>query len=95
MINIEVLQQLQIISVQLLFMLVELTIKGSIVLVIAWSAIAIFRKASAAARHIVWTAALLSTLVFPALTWFMPELSCLVEPADFSAVKTMAFPGPR
>src|SRR4051794_13643886 len=52
--------------------LVDLTLKSTLVLAIAWLAALALRRRSAAARHIVWTAASAALLALPLLSLSLP-----------------------
>jgi beta-lactamase regulating signal transducer with metallopeptidase domain len=52
--------------------LVEMTLKGTIVLVAAFAVSTALRRASAAVRHLVWTTALGAVLVLPLLSLTLP-----------------------
>src|SRR5215472_1047918 len=49
-------------------------LKSTVVLGLAWAVTALLRRRSAAARHLVWTAALASVLALPFLSVGLPEL---------------------
>src|SRR6478736_1367336 len=52
----------------------SLAIKSSVVLAIAWVAAFAMRRASAAARHIVWTACAVALLALPLLSISVPAM---------------------
>src|SRR5947209_4138520 len=54
-------------------LLVNLTLKSTLVLTIAWLAAIALRRRSAAARHIVWTAASAALLALPLLALSLPS----------------------
>ena len=53
--------------------LLDAAVKATIILGLAGVATALLRRASAASRHLVWTAALLAALVLPALSLALPR----------------------
>src|SRR4051812_21675190 len=67
-------------------LLVNLTLKSSLVLAIAWIAAFALRRRSAAARHIVWTAASAALLALPLLALTLPSwnhpLANAILPSD-------------
>src|SRR3954447_6946243 len=74
-------------------LLVNLTLKSTLVLAIAWVAALALRRRSAAARHIVWTAASAALLALPLLSlslpaWHHPLAAChlplpdVIRPAE-------------
>jgi HEAT repeat protein/beta-lactamase regulating signal transducer with metallopeptidase domain len=70
--------------------LADAILKASIVLLAAAVATHTLRRASAALRHLIWTIALLSALLMPALTlavprWEVPLISTAVSPAALVA----------
>src|SRR3954469_19311509 len=67
-------------------LLVDLTLKSTLVLALAWFAAFALRRRSAAARHIVWTAASAALLALPLLALSLPSwnhpLVNAILPAD-------------
>lgn len=59
-------------SAPLIRLLVDVSIKGTLVLLVAGGLTFACRRASAAARHLVWSLALTSILVMPALSILLP-----------------------
>ena len=57
-------------------LLAESAWRGSIVLAAAFAAATGLRRASAAVRHFVWTAALTAMLVLPVALFVAPKWSC-------------------
>src|SRR3954462_4070618 len=80
--------------------LVDLTLKSTLVLAFAWLIAFALRRRSAAARHIVWTAASAALLALPLLslslpTWRHPLANALLPGGDavtFRATATGAQP---
>src|SRR5713226_4706950 len=54
--------------------LMSVALKSTVILVAAWLCTFLVRKRSAAARHLVWTAAAVAVLTLPILTVFLPAL---------------------
>lgn len=52
---------------------VDVSVKGVLLLAVAGAAALVFRRASAATRHLIWTLGLLALLVLPALRLATPE----------------------
>jgi HEAT repeat protein/beta-lactamase regulating signal transducer with metallopeptidase domain len=52
----------------------ELGLKGAVVLLTAAVACGVLRRASAASRHLIWTAAVVAVLALPALSAVVPDL---------------------
>ena len=63
-----------------LVMLAELTLKGSLLLVIALAVTLSLRNASASLRYLVWTAALVGMAAIPALSYVLPQWSVPLLP---------------
>ena len=59
--------------------LVGLAIKATILFVVAWLAALALRRSSAAARHLVWTAAAAAVLALPFLSIGLPALNIPVK----------------
>ena len=63
-------------------LIISLLAKATVLLLVAGVASLALRRSSAAARHLVWTLALASLLVLPALPWLLPAIpppAALVE----------------
>jgi TonB family protein len=80
-------------------LLFDLTWKSTVALVLAWMVAIAFKRRSAAARHIVWTAAFAALLALPLLsvslpTWTHPLASALVPDSGvtFRAAATAGLP---
>src|SRR5260370_10590457 len=54
--------------------LMSVALKSTVILVAAWLCACLLRKRSAAARHLVWTAAAVAVLALPILTMSLPAL---------------------
>src|SRR5258708_29449543 len=54
--------------------LMRVALKSTAILVAAWLCAFLLRKRSAAARHLVWTAAAVAVLALPILTLLLPAL---------------------
>ena len=50
----------------------ELALRGSLVLAVAWLLTTLLSRRSAAVRHVVWSAALVAVLVLPLAQQFVP-----------------------
>lgn len=61
--------------------LVDASLRGSVVLLAAFGVAAVMRRASAAARHLVWTLALGGALIIPLLGSVLPAWPVLTLPA--------------
>lgn len=59
----------------------EASLRGSVLLLAAMAATTMMRRAPAAARHLVWTAALAGVLLLPLLAAALPPLSLAVLPS--------------
>ena len=59
-------------AVQGLAMLLDLALKSALLLALAWAVTRVLRGASAASRHLVWSAALGALLLLPALSLALP-----------------------
>jgi beta-lactamase regulating signal transducer with metallopeptidase domain/multidrug resistance efflux pump len=68
-------------------LLAELAVKGAIVLVLAWGAALVFRKAGAAVKHLLWLFALSGLLALPLISALLPNWHV---PSAWSAVSTTA-----
>src|SRR5438094_10429733 len=60
-------------------LLVDSTIKGTALLVLAATAATILRRDSAATRHLVWLLAMVAMLVVPVLSAMLPQWRVLPE----------------
>lgn len=58
-------------------------LKGAVVLLVAWLVTIVLRRRSAAARHLVWSAAFVSLLLLPILSLVLPALHVPVSTASF------------
>ena len=67
--------QFLIASISQLFfpMLVDATIKGAVLLLLAWAVCVMLRRDSAATRHLVWATAVLLLLAMPLLSLLLPQ----------------------
>src|SRR5438093_7186967 len=70
-------------------MLIELTVKSSLVLAVALASVAVMRRRSAAARHVVLASAFVATLALPAIVivgphWELPSLAGFTKPSELS-----------
>jgi beta-lactamase regulating signal transducer with metallopeptidase domain len=63
-------------------LLLDLTIKGTLVLLATGAAVAALRGASAATRHAVWTMGMASALALPALSRILPGWNVALIPAE-------------
>ncbi len=70
--------------------LVSVGLKATALLVLAWLASLLFRRSSAAMRHVVWTVALAGSLALPLLLPVMPRWPLPVLPLDASASSAVA-----
>src|SRR5580700_10212201 len=59
----------------------SVALKGTLILAVAWMSAWLLRKRSAAARHLVWTAAAAAVLALPFLSVSLPELRVPVTTA--------------
>jgi beta-lactamase regulating signal transducer with metallopeptidase domain len=82
----------------LLLELFAFAVRATVLLVGAWLATKVFHRASAATRHLIWTAAVAGVLVLPVLSyvvpaWNVPVLSLTVKvdaPHETASVPTVA-----
>src|SRR5882724_7055078 len=65
-------------------------LKGSAALALAWAIAFAMRRSSAAARHLVWTAAGAAVLALPFLSVSLPELRVPAAPVIFQAIAATA-----
>lgn len=66
---------------KLLGVVVGASLKGSLLLLVAWALTRVFRNAPASLRHLVWAAALGGMLVIPILRAVVPSVGVAVLPA--------------
>src|SRR5438309_4324746 len=66
--------------------LMGVAVKSTAILVAAWSCAFLLRRRSAAARHLVWTAAAVAVLALPILSVSLPALRVPVTSATTSFV---------
>ncbi len=62
-------------------LLLDTAAKATVLLLLATVAALLFRRASAAARHLIWTAAIAGLFLLPALSWALPAWRILPLPA--------------
>jgi len=70
-------------------MLIELTIKSSLVLIVALASVAAMRRWSAARRHVILASALIATLALPAIAavgphWWVPSSSAFSKASELA-----------
>jgi beta-lactamase regulating signal transducer with metallopeptidase domain len=58
--------------------MLDLALRATVLLLIAFAAASVLRRASAAARHLVWASTLVGLLVLPAAVWLGPSLRVTV-----------------
>jgi carboxyl-terminal processing protease len=66
-------------------LLVDVTLKGSVVLLTAFALTGVLRRASAGSRHLVWTMTLVGLLVLPMVSFFLPTWQFHVTLAEQAA----------
>lgn len=67
-------------------MILAYALKSTLILAVASLAALVLRRRSAAARHLVWTAAAAAILALPLLTWIVPQLPVPVAKTGPTAV---------
>ena len=72
-------------------LLAQFVVKGAVVLLAAWALTRLTPRASAAARHLVWTAGIAATLAMPLVPILGPTWTVAV-PASWSAVAGAGWP---
>lgn len=72
--------------------LVGFALKGAIIMAVAGLAVLALRRASAAARHLVWNMSLAALLVLPLLSFLMPAWNVAVLPEFDAAASSEAAP---
>ena len=65
----------------LLIWLADFSVKGLVILALAWAIVGSMRRASAAARHTVWMLAVLAALLLPGLSVALPQWQVKIIPA--------------
>ncbi len=68
--------------------LIDLALKATVVLTLAWGASFALRRSSAAVRHRLWGLALCGLLALPLLTWLLPTWRISVLPAQQLSVES-------
>src|SRR5579859_6868121 len=68
--------------------------QGAVVAGIAWMALRLARRASAAVRYYVWAAVLVAAFVLPIINLFVPERIILIAPAVARESQVAANPAP-
>ncbi|MDP6380206.1 MAG: M56 family metallopeptidase, partial [Phycisphaerae bacterium] len=66
----------------MMMFLLDATVKGVIILGCAGALCVLFRRASAATRHLIWGLALASVIALPVLSFALPKLEARVLPAS-------------
>lgn len=61
-------------------LLLEITIKSSVLLAVAWMLVAVVRKLSAEERHLIWVLAILGVLLLPLVSMLGPRWATELEP---------------
>ena len=78
--------------------LLDMALKGAVVLALTGAFAAMARSASASLRHLVWSIGLAAALALPLLQWLLPEWGLAILPATAarfdSAPVAAAAPGP-
>ncbi len=69
--------------------LLDASLKGLIILGVAWGVTLIMRKSSATARHLVWLLAMVSLLVLPMLSVVLPSWGVLPQWIDLESKVTL------
>jgi beta-lactamase regulating signal transducer with metallopeptidase domain len=77
-----------------IWLLLELTLKGSVLLMAALVASLLFRRAQAALRHTVWSLALFGVLLMPAANLVLPAWKVSIPSPAFPASAVAALGGP-
>jgi beta-lactamase regulating signal transducer with metallopeptidase domain len=65
--------------------LLDMALKGAVVLALTGAVAALARSASAAARHLVWSIGLAATAALPLLRWLLPDWDLAILPGPASA----------
>lgn len=63
--------------------LLDLALKGTILLSVVWTMACLSRRASAAQRHFVWSAGMLGLLLLPVFSLLLPEWKAMPRLPDF------------
>lgn len=66
-------------------LLVQITVKATVVLIAAWLVTRVMTRGSAASRHLVWTLAIVAVLALPAVQLADPRLDVPLLPAEPAA----------
>ncbi|HWZ58403.1 MAG TPA: M56 family metallopeptidase [Gemmatimonadaceae bacterium] len=72
--------------------MLDLTVRGTLLLAVAFLVVAALRRAPAAARHLVWATALAGLLILPALPAVVPSWTVAVPAVAVPGLAGMAFP---
>ncbi|RPH57878.1 MAG: hypothetical protein EHM89_13340, partial [Acidobacteria bacterium] len=75
-------------------LLIQIAVKVSILLAMAWLTTRAMRRSSAAARHFVWAIAILGILLVPAMVLIGPAWQVRVLPAFAVAAEAEPAPAP-
>lgn len=70
-------------------LLLDFAMKGTALLMLAAAAAIFLRRGSAAARHLVWTLAMVEMLAVPVLSVMLPQWRVLPEWASISSATTV------
>lgn len=71
-------------------LLVQITVKATVVLIAAWLVTRVMTRGSAAGRHLVWTLAIVAVLALPAVQLAGPRLDVPLLPAEAAAPLAVA-----
>ncbi|MGH7588398.1 MAG: M56 family metallopeptidase [Gemmatimonadota bacterium] len=72
--------------------LLDMALKGAVVLALTGAVAALARSASAAARHLVWSIGLAASAALPLLQWLLPDWDLAVLPGPASATVSGSVP---
>jgi len=72
--------------------LLDMALKGAVVLALTGAVAAGARSASAAARHLIWSIGLAAALVLPLLQWLLPDWNLAILPVRQSATVSGSAP---
>lgn len=73
--------------------MLAIAIKAAMVLAAAWLGAAMFRRSSAAARHLIWTLGVVGAVAMPLASWFVPATRASISTVAYALPPVLVQPG--
>jgi len=75
-------------------LLLDSAAKGTVLLLLAWLAVGLARRSSAALRHSIWCLAMVGLLLLPVASWLLPTWQIPILHPEAATVVEASVPGP-